>query len=337
MSSNEYRSALKQLAINPEYISYPLSWLGHIPFAAWLAETLKPRVFVELGSYSGTSYFSFCQAVLHGKLATKCFAVDTWKGDDHTGGYGEEVYQSFIAHNETHYSSFSRPLRMRFDAARAEFDESSVDLLHIDGLHTYEAVKEDFDTWLPKMSNVGVVIFHDTAVEAEGFGVNNFWAEISERYPSFNFIHSNGLGVLLVGKEYSSDSPLLNEILNIAPVVDGLAERLWLQQIVREQEQKLSNAQDTIDDLEQAQLNLKEAHSGLTEEVTRLAAERSALMVERADLTAQVQNFNLTVIPDLYERLEVSDAAKKELSEIKATKFWKTYHKIFSLRRLLSK
>lgn len=246
MSSSEHSQSLSQLAVNPRYISYPLSWLGHIPFAAWLIESARPSVFVELGSYSGTSYFSFCQAVLECEAKTKCFAIDTWEGDDHTGGYGEDVYQGFVGYNDGNFKDFSTYLRMRFEEANSSFQDASIDLLHIDGLHTYDAVKSDFETWLPKMSSKGIVLFHDTSVDKEGFGVNVFWKEVCKTYPSFNFLHSNGLGVLLVGEDYKDDNTLIARIKDVSLLVERLAERLWLQQIVREKEEIISKFEKSV-------------------------------------------------------------------------------------------
>lgn len=179
----------------------PSAWTGHLPFAFWVTEETRPRIFVELGSHNGTSYLGFCQTVVRCGLETRCFAVDTWQGDEHSGFYGEEVFQTLSGHNNASYVGFSQLLRMTFDDALAYFADGSVDLLHIDGLHTYEAVKHDFETWLPKLSSRGVVLFHDTMVRERGFGVWKLWAELRERYPAFEFRHSHGLGVLLTGAE----------------------------------------------------------------------------------------------------------------------------------------
>jgi hypothetical protein len=179
----------------------PSAWYGHVPFAQWLMAAVKPRTFVELGSHWGLSYTAFCQAAADFGVDVKCHAVDTWQRDAHAGFYPEDVFRHLDQFNAQHYPAFSRLLRMTFDDALAQFDDASVDLLHIDGLHTYDAVKHDFETWLPKMSDRGIVLFHDTNVRERDFGVWKLWEEVTRQYPHLQFDHSAGLGVLFVGKK----------------------------------------------------------------------------------------------------------------------------------------
>lgn len=197
---------LSDEVLNKSLFMHPLSlpsstWLGHIPFAAWLVAVLRPEVLVELGAYRGASYLAFCQAVAENQLSTKCAAVDTWLGDKHSGFYGDDIFNRFKEMHDRYYTSFSRLLRMTFDDAVALFDAASVDLLHIDGLHTYDAARHDFETWLPKMSPRGIVLFHDIAVREKDFGVWKLWDELCSKYKYLQFDHSCGLGVLLVGRE----------------------------------------------------------------------------------------------------------------------------------------
>jgi len=189
--------------MQPRHIELPLSWAGHIPLAFWLIDVARPAVFVELGTHTANSYFAFCQSVQHHHLATRCYAVDTWQGDEHAGSYGTEVYQRVDGYNQKHFSTFSSLMQMTFDEALPTFRDGSIDLLHIDGLHSYEAVRHDFESWLPKMSERGIVLFHDTNVRERGFGVWRFWNEISALYPSISFEHSHGLGILFTGKVQS--------------------------------------------------------------------------------------------------------------------------------------
>ena len=176
------------------------AWTGHIPFAHWIVSALRPKVLVELGTHSGASYSAFCEAVIRSESPTTCYAVDTWRGDEHTGKYAEDIYRDLSAFNLVRYGSFSTLLRKTFDAALGDITDGTVDLLHIDGLHTYEAVKHDFDTWLPKLSNSAVVLFHDTQERRADFGVWRFWAELRQSRAGFEFTHSHGLGVLKVGR-----------------------------------------------------------------------------------------------------------------------------------------
>lgn len=185
----------------PERLTSIESWHRHMPFAFAIVQMLHPDVLVELGTHKGDSYSAFCQGVTSQKLPTKCFAVDTWQGDSQAGYYDDDVYAELLAWHEPRFARFSSLLRMTFDDALSYFDDGSVDLLHIDGLHTYEAVKHDYMSWLPKMSRRGVILFHDTNVRRDDFGVWKLWAELRDQYPAFEFPFSFGLGVLLVGDE----------------------------------------------------------------------------------------------------------------------------------------
>jgi hypothetical protein len=46
----------------PQWIA-PSAWIEHVPFAMYVVDLLRPRVFVELGSHYGVSYCAFCQAI----------------------------------------------------------------------------------------------------------------------------------------------------------------------------------------------------------------------------------------------------------------------------------
>ncbi len=188
---------------SPNWGESSSAWIEHTPFAFFLISILRPAIFVELGVHTGQSYNAFCQAVKTLKTNTRCYGIDTWQGDVHAGFYDEKVYQELFQYQSKEYPDFSHLLKMTFDKGLAYFSDNSIDLLHIDGLHTYEAVKHDFESWLPKMSDKGVIILHDTLVRERDFGVWKLWNEIAPKYPSFNFTHGYGLGIVAVGSKVS--------------------------------------------------------------------------------------------------------------------------------------
>lgn len=177
------------------------AWYQHAPFAYWLVDAVEPRTIVELGTHKGFSFFVFCEAVKRLGLDTTVTATDGWMGDEHAGFYGQAVYDAVAKTTADHYAGIGELHRGYFDEFAPTTDDGSVDVLHIDGRHRYEDVWHDFESWLPTVSDRGVVLFHDTTERKRDFGVWKFWDEVRDRYPSFGFEHGHGLGVLAVGTQ----------------------------------------------------------------------------------------------------------------------------------------
>jgi glycosyltransferase involved in cell wall biosynthesis len=280
----------------------PSAWTGHLPFAFWAVEAMEPRVLVELGTHNGTSFLGFCQAIQARQCGTKAFAVDTWEGDEHSGFYGDEVHTTLSALVQAKYGGFAQLMRMRFDEALKYFSDGGIDLLHIDGLHTYEAVKDDFESWLPKMSARGVVLFHDTMVRERGFGVWRLWEELRERYPSFEMHHTHGLGVLLVGEQPPQALLELCALRGTAgevPVLklfDALGQRVTYRERIAFLEIKYADAEKFRVHykavFERAEAALAQATAGETEaraELAQVAAQLAALEALCAGSLADLQ------------------------------------------------
>lgn len=256
LSTASLRSFVSQASYwTPELINNS-AWLEHAPFGFWIVDVLRPRTIVELGVHGGFSYSVFCQAVQRLHLSARCFAIDTWRGDEHAGYYGDDVYAAVCSHNRR-YDSFSRLIRSDFSDACGEFADGSIDLLHIDGCHSYAAVRRDFETWRPKLSKRGVMLFHDTAEYARGFGVHRLWEELRLRYPSFEFRHGHGLGVLGIGEKLPAplrDLFSLSADLASAQAIRATYERLGMAigglQRLAEQEREMDALRAQVHRLE---------------------------------------------------------------------------------------
>jgi hypothetical protein len=191
-------------------------WIDHVSFGYDLVEALSPKLTVELGTHSGLSFFTFAQSMIDHHLDGVCYAIDTWEGDLHTGEYDDRIYTTVADYCRENYPGCTYLMRMLFNEAVNHFGEESVDLLHIDGLHTYDAVSEDFSTWFPKVKDGGIILFHDIVARDSNFGVWKFWNELVDKdYETYHFNHSFGLGVLRkTGGDRSNDSQLLQLMFN---------------------------------------------------------------------------------------------------------------------------
>jgi hypothetical protein len=300
----------------------PSAWYGHIPFAFWLIENLKPEIFVELGTHYGVSYCAFNQAIQKLQLITKSYGIDTWKGDEHAGFYGEEVYTQLSTYHDQKYNSFSRLVRSTFDEAVNHFADKSIDILHIDGLHSYEAVKHDYETWLPKLSNRSVVLFHDINVRERGFGVWKLWEELKKQYPHFSFLHYHGLGILSVGNNlpetlqafFSSNSDEAI-VVQIREIFARLGEEIPASWFKQQQQKELDNLTQQLEqthrELNQSQQQLEQAHTKLQQ-------------MEAEIKRSQVQ---------LHQAQEGWERSQQMIVAMESSKFWQMRQAWFQIKQ----
>lgn len=299
------KSAIEALAFVPKRMEMPDSWIGHMPFAYTLVRAVKPRVIVELGTHTGNSYFCMCQAVAEAQTGSTCYAVDTWQGEEHAGYYDTAVFGEVSGYNQSQYASFSRLLKMTFDEARSSFANNSISLLHIDGLHTYEAVKHDFDSWYPKVAERGLILFHDTrARHREDFGVWRLWDEIKTRYRyTLEFDHSWGLGVLFKGDTLPSDAFLNN-------LFDDDLRSYWLE-VFQASGQALRNSFESMG----TQQELARSQQELTRSQQELT--RSREFVEAMSAELQELKTNQSLVEQTNQHLQA------ELLALRSSTSWK--------------
>jgi glycosyltransferase involved in cell wall biosynthesis len=211
----------------------PTAWTAYVPFAMTLVDLLRPGVIVELGTLDGVSYSAFCQAVRELKLDARCYAVTGFGQSEDNGSHGAKIIETWKGHAEL-YGSFSQLIQRPIDDAIALFQDRTIDLLHINGNRSYESVKHQFEAWLPKMSNQGVVLLHQINSHESDIGIWKLWEELKVKYPHFELRHERGLGLISLGAAPPNEFRQLLEI----PEPDASL----VSEFFREQGQRLMHA-----------------------------------------------------------------------------------------------
>lgn len=167
----------------------------------------QPRTVVEIGTACGGTLFGWAQ-VAHPEA--RLISMDL------TGGVGGGGY---MPHHEPHFRSFCAPGQhltcILGDSTRPDIIKrvdtalggSAVDVLFIDGDHSYEGVSKDFANYRRLVRDGGLILFHDIQPPdpdgAQPMGVWRFWREIKAEYRHTEIIHdpkqhSAGIGILHV-------------------------------------------------------------------------------------------------------------------------------------------
>lgn len=120
----------------------------------------NPNV-VEIGSYIGASSCFIAKALQ--KQKGKLYCIDTW--ENQTMPDGEKDTYSLFMSNTSRYKDVIVPIRGYSSEVSGEFTKynKKVELLFIDGDHSYEGCLTDWDLYSPYLSEDAIIVFHDTS------------------------------------------------------------------------------------------------------------------------------------------------------------------------------
>jgi len=177
------------------------AWLGHLPFLQLLFHLMRPKHYVELGVDLGGSLLAACEASKRENLGTYCLGIGAWQGPSHR--IKCDVSRAFegLSHvMEKNYGDAA--LRQaRFDEAASLCEDGSIDVLFMNEPRSYGALKQDFESWLPKLSKRAVLLIHGTRMFIEEVGNWRLFVELQQGRWNFEFSDWFGLGVVLIGSE----------------------------------------------------------------------------------------------------------------------------------------
>ena len=186
--------------------SCPTAWTDHFWFASELVNWYKAKTIVDLGVDYGYSTFAFAT---HGQ--GKVFGIDSFEGDQMAGEKNtlQQVLRTVYDAKKTFNVRNIEIIPAYFDQVASVWDKE-IDILHIDGLHTYEAAKNDYLTWSKFTHERSVVMFHD--IHSYPNTVGKLFYELS----GYKFVRdqSFGLGIL------TQDKYIHNFALDISKSID---------------------------------------------------------------------------------------------------------------------
>ena len=115
------------------------------------------------------------------------------------------VYRRFARRQQTiHLFRGNSHTPEMLERVRKALGNQPLDALFIDGDHSYEGVKMDFETYGPLVGKGGMIAFHDI-VENNNlrFQVHRFWNEVKQKYRHIELVNElnqkgYGIGVLYV-------------------------------------------------------------------------------------------------------------------------------------------
>jgi predicted O-methyltransferase YrrM len=159
-----------------------------IPFIEFLLTQNPINHTLEIGCYDGGTTVSLSH------ITKNLITIDQptpARFDTYQYNFGNNnLFGTELLNSLTHFNYISGDSHSEktYDKVIDVLGDNRLDLLFIDGDHTYEGVKKDFEMYSSLVRVGGVIAFHDVHEssfhESHGCFVHNFWKEIKNDFDS---------------------------------------------------------------------------------------------------------------------------------------------------------
>jgi len=166
-----------------------------------IVKSRKPKVILEIGTANGGTLFSLMKTMPNDGVAV---SIDLPRGE-FGGGYTAwraPFYRSFAAQGQKIFliRADSHSL-VTFNKVKTILNKRGVDFLFIDGDHTYEGVKKDFEMYRKLVNPGGIIALHDICPHPAESGVEvaKLWFWIKKRFANCEIIDNPNQGWAGIG------------------------------------------------------------------------------------------------------------------------------------------
>jgi len=180
---------------------------------------LKPKRILEIGTSEGGTLFLLCKVASPDSTLISIDLPEGAGGGELNPNWKKSFYESFISRNQKiHLLRENSHDDLTVKKVEELLDGKKLDFILIDGDHTYNSVKKDFQCYFPLFSNNGIIAFHDiNEVLWENIGVKRFWNEIKSQFTNVEIIQrgiNEGLGLGLIFNPLNKNNDLYVLALN---------------------------------------------------------------------------------------------------------------------------
>jgi len=194
-----------KITFNSTFIS-PIQIREEIKNLLLILDKAKPKVILEIGTAGGGTLFLFSN-IAHEEAIL--ISVDLYQAIEKRILFryiGKEKQKIFLIQGDSHSIETLRKIE-------GILRDDKVDFLFIDGDHSYEGVKKDFEMYSPLVRKGGIIAFHDIVPDYyTRYGIKTsswagevykFWNEVKEKYEHLEIVkdkNQDGFGIGIIIK-----------------------------------------------------------------------------------------------------------------------------------------